>query len=247
LRISVIVPVYNDRRVGRALDSILSQKTTAEMELIVVDGGSSDGTLDVLRAYARRITRLISEPDGGIYDAMNKGVAAATGDIVGILNADDHYADENVLSEVASAFSSSAVDACYGDLIYEDGRGVPVRRWRSGRFRRWKYYLGWMPPHPTFFARRSVYECFGGYDTSLRIAADYELMLKFIMKHRLRLAYVPRVMVRMSTGGSSNRSLRNIIRANVEVFHSWGKNGMRLGFFVPLLKPASKVLQFVWR
>lgn len=246
LKISIVVPVRNDVRVAKALDSILHQKVDAAIDVIVVDGASTDGTLAVLEGYRSRVHRIISERDGGIYDAMNKGVSFATGDIIGILNADDRYSGNDVLSSVAAVFSDPLADACYGDLVYENALGEVVRRWRSGKARRFKYYLGWMPPHPTFFLRRRFYAEYGGFDTSFRISADYALMLNLIVKHRLRLVRIPSELVRMSKGGESNRSVRNIVRANVEVFKSWRKSGLRFGCLVPVVKPASKILQFLW-
>ena len=189
----------------------------------------------------------MSEPGEGIYDAMNKGIRLATGDIVGILNADDRYSDPFVLKDVSVAMSDPSIDASYGDLVYVNAQDQLVRYWKSGYYHPLKFYFGWMPPHPTFFVRRRLYEKYGTFDLSFPIAADYELMLRFILKHGIRLAYIPRVLVRMAVGGESNRSLRNIIRANQEVWMAWRKNGLRFGYLVPFLKPAQKVLQFVRR
>ena len=199
----------------------------------------------MLERYRPHIATLVSEPDLGIYDAMNKGVARATGDIVGILNADDCYNDPNVLRDVVAAFHDPSVEVVYGDLVYVDAGDRVKRYWRSGEHRRWKWRLGWMPPHPTFFVRRSVYQRFGGFDLSFPIAADYELMLRLLMKHKIGVRYVSRVLVRMSAGGYSNRSVRNIIKANGEAYRAWRRNQLALGYLVPLLKPAQKISQFV--
>ena len=201
----------------------------------------------MLERYRGRLAALVSEPDRGIYDAMNKGIARATGEVIGILNADDRYADPFVLRDVARAFEDPNVEACYGDLVYVDERGKVVRYWRSGPHKRWKWFLGWMPPHPTFFVRRSVYQRYGTFDLRFPIAADYELMLRLLFKHRVRTAYIPRALVLMAPGGNSNRSLGNILRANLEVLHAWRTNGLRFGYLVPLLKPARKVPQFFSR
>ncbi|MBI3743691.1 MAG: glycosyltransferase [Chloroflexi bacterium] len=244
MKISLITPVFNDCRVVRAIQSILRQAAPGGIELIVVDGGSTDGTLQAIEPYAKHISRLISERDRGTYDAMNKGIAAATGDIVGILNSDDRYQDEHVFEAVAEAFDAPSIEACFGDLVYVNGEDRVVRYWRSGAQRRYQWHLGWMPPHPTFFVRRSVYERFGKFDLSFPIAADYELMLRLLYKHRLSTAYIPRVLVRMELGGKSNRSVRNVVRANLEVLRAWHRNGLRFGYFAPLSKPARKLTQF---
>ena len=158
MKVSIVTPVYNDPRVERALDSILSQRFGGELELIVIDGGSTDETLKVLSKYQDRISILVSEPDEGIYDSMNKGIRLATGDVVGILNADDRYNDPFVLRDVSIAMNDPSIDACYGDLVYVDSKDRVVRYWKSGYYKPFKFYLGWMPPHPTFFVGRRLYE-----------------------------------------------------------------------------------------
>ena len=245
MKISIVTPVFNDRRVGLALDSILSQRHGHELELVVVDAGSTDGTLDVLKGYGDSISTLISEPDDGIYDGMNKGIQRATGEVVGILNADDRYTDDRVLRDVMDIFGDEETDACYGDLVYVDDDDEVVRYWKSGGPGAAKWYWGWMPPHPTFFVRRSVYDRCGFFDLGFPIAADYELMLRLFLKWRIRVRYIDRVLVRMALGGVSNGSIANIVRANSEVARAWRNNDLRGGFLVPFLKPASKTLQFL--
>ncbi len=244
MKISIITPVFNDPRVARALDSILSQRHEHELELIVVDAGSTDDTMKILDGYRDSITTLISEPDDGIYDGMNKGVRLATGDIVGILNADDRYADEFVLRDVSETFSDSDTNACYGNLVYVNDNDEIVRYWKSGGHSAGKWRWGWMPPHPTFFVRRNIYERYGVFDLGFPIAADYELMLRLLFKERVRVKYLDRVLVRMALGGASNGSISNIIKANQEVARAWRRNKLRGGTLVPLLKPASKIIQY---
>ena len=239
--------MFNDPRVARALDSILSQRHEHELELIVVDAGSTDDTMKILEGYRDSVTTLISEPDEGIYDGMNKGVRLATGDVVGILNADDRYADEFVLRDVLETFSDSDTDACYGNLVYVNDNDEIVRYWKSGGHSAGKWYWGWMPPHPTFFVRRNMYEQYGVFDLGFPIAADYELMLRLLFKERVRVKYLDRVLVRMALGGASNGSIPNIVKANQEVARAWRRNDLSGGFLVPLLKPASKVFQFAPR
>jgi len=247
MKLSIVTPVYNDPRISRALDSILSQQYEEELELIVIDGGSGAPTLNVLQRYRNHISILVSEPDKGVYDAMNKGIRLATGEVVGILNADDRYYDPFVLRDVANAFRDPKTDACYGDLLYVDSQDCIVRYWKSGRYHAHKFYFGWMPPHPTFFVRRHLYEQYGSFDLLYPIAADYELMLRLILRNRISLKYLPRVLVKMSLGGKSNRSLGNIIKANMEVWQAWRNNNLSFGYMVPLLKPAQKAVQFVRR
>ena len=241
MTISVVTPVLNDVRVERAIKSILAQQYEPAPELIVVDGGSTDATLDVLAKYRDEIDVLVSEPDDGLYDAMNKGIRRARGDVVAILNADDHYVDPLVLRDVASCLDGA--DACYGDIVYINRAGKVVRYWKAGRCANAKWYLGWMPPHPSFFVRRSVYERHGVFDVRYPVAADYELMLRFIHKAGIRVRYLDRVVVKMAIGGNSSR----IIRGNVDVGQAWARNGLRGGLLVPFLKPASKVWQLVAR
>ena len=244
MKISIITPVFNDTRVGRALDSLLSQRHEHDLELIVVDAESTDRTMQVLERYRDSITTLISEPDNGIYDGMNKGIRHATGDVVGILNADDRYADESALRDVAGAFSDDEIEACYGNLVYVNHNDDIVRYWKTGDAGLRKWYWGWMPPHPTFFVRRSVYDEYGGFNLGFPIAADYELMLRLFVRHRISVRYLDRVLVRMALGGESNGSISNIIKANSEVARAWRLNGLRGGYLVPFLKPASKIFQF---
>lgn len=246
MKVSVVTPVLNDRRVGRALDSVLRQEHDRLLELVVIDGGSTDGTLDVLERYRDKIV-LMSEPDHGIYDAMNKGIERATGDIVGILNADDQYNGRFVLRDVAAAFDDPTVGACYGNLVYVNSKGQVVRYWKAGRSRRLKWHLGWMPPHPTFFVRKCVYQRHGLFNLGFPIAADYELMLRLIVKHKIPPAYLDRVLVKMAPGGNANRSALQVIKANLEVSRAWRVNRLRGGFLVPFLKPGQKVFQFLSR
>jgi len=243
LRLSVVTPVLNDTRVEAALQSILSQKYAPSPEIIVVDGGSSDGTLDVLSKYESQIHTLVSEPDKGIYDGMNKGIRMATGDVVGILNADDKYHDSRVVQDVMRIFETDTPDACYGDMVYTTGDDKISRYWKAGKHSRFKWYFGWMPPHPTFFVRRSVYRRHGLFDLDYTIAADYELMLRLIFKEQINIEYVNRVLVKMAPGGTSSR----VVQGNVDTGKAWVRNKLHGGYLVPVLKPARKLFQLVNR
>lgn len=248
LTISIITTVYNDVRVGRALDSILAQRHDCRLELIVIDAGSNDGTLEVIERYRDRLSVFVSEPDRGMYDGMNKGLMKATGDIVGILNADDRYADANVLRDVMEVFAQEpSLDVCYGDLIYVNDQDQTVRYWKSGENRRIKWRLGWRPPHPTFFVRRSAYLKVGLFDADCAIGGDYDMQLRLLYKHRAESKYIPRVLVLMAHGGASTGSLRNIVSAHLEATRAWRKNGLRGAAFVLLLKPIIKIPQLFRR
>lgn len=218
-------------------------------EHLIIDGCSTDATVSIATANVRHQLKVFSDPDQGLYDAMNKGVRQTTGDIIGILNADDFYASPDVLQMVADTFRDESVDACYGDLCYVDyyDTGKIVRYWRAGDFHYRKFYWGWMPPHPTFFVRRSVYERYGLFNLDLGSAADYELMLRFIVKYRIRAAYIPEVLVKMRTGGVSNASLRNRLLANRMDRKAWAVNDLKPYPWTLWLKPLRKIGQWVIR
>lgn len=245
LTISVVTAVRNAAAtIGGCLDSVAAQRGPTEH--IVVDGASDDGTVELVRARGGSVARFVSEPDRGLYEAMNKGVALAGGDIVGTLNADDLYADAQVLERVRGVFENADILACYGDLDYVDARHPErvVRRWRSGSGTPGKIYRGWMPPHPTFFVRREVYGRCGVFNTGLGTAADYELMLRFLLKHGIRAAYIPAVLVRMRSGGVSNRSLGHRLRAHEMDRLAWKVNGLEPHPWTLPLKPLRKLGQF---
>lgn len=251
MKVSVVTVVYNNPQVGEALDSILSQRLPPgdEVELVVIDGGSTDGTREVLERYRSQISVLVSEPDCGLYDAMNKGLARATGDVVGTLNSDDFYEGDQALGDVLSAFRAPGVDAVYGDLVYvrPDRPGEIVRYWRSGPFRPGSFRRGWMPPHPTFFVRREVYQQHGVFDLRFRIAADVELLMRFLEVYSIQSVHLPRVLVRMRTGGASNRSLRNRWRATRECFQVLRMHGQGPPLFYLPRKVVNRLSQFFRR
>jgi glycosyltransferase involved in cell wall biosynthesis len=222
LKISVITAVYNNASTIRdALESTLSQSYN-NVELVVVDGASTDGTRDIIEPYRHRVGAFVSEPDNGIYDALNKGVRMASGDVVGFLHSDDLFADRDVLSRVAAAMSDPAVDACYGDLCYvrKDSPSDVVRNWRAGEYAPHKLRRGWMPPHPTLYVRRSVFERVGEFDLRYRIAADYEWMLRLLLSKQVSVRYILATQVLMRVGGASNRSLKNILRKSSEDYRA---------------------------
>jgi glycosyltransferase involved in cell wall biosynthesis len=246
MKVSVITVTFNSlQTVEDCILSVLSQ-THRDTEHIIIDGGSDDGTVEVIKRYEGKIGRAVSESDRGIYDAMNKGISLATGDIIGILNSDDVYAGDSVLEEVAETISRG-FDSCYGDLVYVDRKNTDtvVRFWKAGRFCRQKIERGWMPGHPTFFARKTLYEKHGNFNIDFPIVADYELMLRFLYKYKVATGYIPKVLVKMRTGGKSRPSIRNTIRNNLACYRAWSVNGLRPNPLISVLKPLSKAVQYI--
>jgi glycosyltransferase len=246
MKVSVITVCYNSAdTIETTVQSVVSQDH-AELEYILVDGASSDGTLKILEKYKSKISTLISEKDKGIYDAINKGILAATGDMVAILHADDFYTSADVISKVVRTFREKGTDTVYGDLQYVDRKDVSVirRHWVSGEYEKAAFLKGWMPPHPSFFVKRKCYIQYGTYSTALKSAADYELMLRLLYRHNCTAAYLPEVLVKMRVGGKSNQSVMNRIRANREDKKAWEMNGLTPGMFTFIRKPLSKIGQF---
>jgi glycosyltransferase involved in cell wall biosynthesis len=251
MKISIITVTYNCALVVEDCLASVAEQSYKNVEHIIVDGASTDGTFDVLQTHRSQLAMLVSEPDVGIYDAMNKGLAFASGDIVGFLNADDYYAHDRVLENVVQNFADDhKLDACYSDLMYVDQSDVSriVRYWQSNSFVTNSFSSGWCPPHPTFFVRRAVYERFGGFDLTYRIAADVELMTRFLEVRKVNAKYIPEVWVKMRMGGTTNKNLRNIWVQNQDVLRALKRHGLPrnpLRFFV--YKIWSRVLQFIRR
>ena len=247
-KISIITTVLNAADTIRTcIESARSQSQS--IEHIIIDGGSTDGTLEIIDEFRPHLTKIVSEPDRGIYDGMNKGLRMATGDIVGLLNADDVYASSVILSWVLSVFEEQGSDSCYGDLVYVSSKDLnkTTRYWRAGDFGFRRFFWGWMPPHPTFFVRRSVYERYGLFNLDLGSAADYELMLRFLLRYKISCAYIPEVMIKMRTGGQSNVSIKNRIRANKKDRQAWKINGLQPYPWTLYLKPLRKLPQWFIR
>lgn len=249
MRISVITVCFNSAAtIGDTLSSVAAQENV-EVEHIVVDGESADGTMEVVRNHPWKPARVVSEPDQGIYDAMNKGIGFASGEVLGFLNSDDVYADERVLADVERAMTDPWVDACYGDLVYvrqEDMTRV-VRYWKSRDHVPGLVERGWMPAHPTFFIRRRILDELGGFDTRFRYQADYELMVRLFCVRHIRTVYLPRVLVKMRMGGHTNRSLLNVVRGNVEAYRACRINGIGVTPLFIARKMASRLPQFFQR
>lgn len=249
LKVSVITSVYNRvKTIESAVQSVV-QQTYPLVEHVCVDGMSNDGTSDVLQAYSDRIDRIIREPDSGIYDALNKGIAASTGDVIGFLHADDILHTSDSLAQIAASFADPQVDAVYGDLLYVDHDDTDriIRYWKSGDYERRRFWRGWMPPHTTIYVRRHVYEDFGGYRTDFGSGADYEWIVRAFIKGQIKAAYCPQIIVKMRVGGASNESLRTRFRANLGDHKAWLANELKPPFGIRLTKPLSKLSQYIVR
>lgn len=245
LKVSIITITYNsEATLEDTLKSVLNQ-TYKNIEYIIVDGKSTDGTLTIIDAYKSNIAKVVSEKDKGLYDALNKGITMATGDVIGILHSDDFYTSNTVIEKVVQTLSENNSDAVYADLYYVDKNNTDniFRKWKSGNYKHGMFVSGWMPPHPTFFAKRGCYQSFGSFNLNLVSAADYELMLRFIHKHKIKLAYLPEFIIKMRVGGKSNVSLKNRIRANNEDRKAWKINGLKPHFYTLYAKPLRKIIQ----
>jgi glycosyltransferase involved in cell wall biosynthesis len=247
MKISIITVTYNSSKtIEQTVQSVIEQ-TYPNIEYIIVDGQSTDSTLQIIDRYKNKISKLVSERDNGIYDALNKGISLATGDVIGILHSDDFYIDKDVIEKVVSTFIKHNSDAVYADLYYvgENDTNKIIRKWRSGNYKEGMFVNGWMPPHPTFFVKRSCYEKLGKFNLEFKSAADYELMLRFIHKHKISVAYLPEFIVKMRVGGKSNESIKNRLFANYEDRKAWEVNGLKPRFYTLYLKPLRKILQFL--
>ncbi len=249
MKVSIITVVHNNvRTIDDCIRSVLSQ-TYPNIEYIVIDGGSGDGTVDIIDRYKNKIARFICEPDEGMYDALNKGIKLSTGEMIGFLHADDLYAHERVIEIVVKNILSNNVESCYGDLEYVAKNNMyrVVRYWQSCTYQNDMFQEGWMPPHPTFFVKRKVYLEHGTFNTDFKISADYELMLRFLAKHRVSTLYIPEVLVKMTMGGVSSGPLQNLILKTIEDYRAWDANGLRRRFYTIPWKILHKLPQFVRR
>ena len=234
MKISIITVCYNSiKHIENCLASIKSQNYK-DIESILIDGGSTDGTLSLLKSRNHKFSTLISEPDKGIYDAMNKGIRHASGDVIGFLNSDDYYVNNEIISKVATVFNcNSAIDACYADLIYVDQLNTSkiIRHVKSAQYRKGLFSIGWCAPHPTFFVRRSVFDRLGNFDLRYKIAPDFDLIMRFLEVNKIKSKYVSEIWVKMRTGGISNKNLKNIFLQNLEVLSALKKNNIPFSYF----------------
>jgi glycosyltransferase len=248
MKISIITAVYNrEKTIAQAIGSVATQNYE-NVEHLIIDGGSRDGTLAEVEKLSHPGIRVISEPDHGIYDALNKGIRNATGDVIGLMHSDDFFAHDQVLDTVVDAFARTGADAVYGDLDYVAANDTSrvIRHWKSTEFAPRILARGWMPPHPTLFVRREAMMRLGLYNTDYRIVADYEAILRWFGKGKLKPAYVPEVLVKMRVGGESNRSFERILRKSREDYRALRTNGIG-GMGTLAWKNLSKLPQFVAR
>ena len=245
MKISLITATFNSSlTVTDTLQSVAKQ-THPDIEHIIIDGNSSDETLDIIKKFPH-VQKVVSEKDKGIYDAMNKGITLASGDIIGIINSDDYYANERVIEKIAAAFNDQSIDMVYGDMQYIDKNNSSkiIRNWKAGEYSASAFYYGWMPPHPTLFVRKKIYDQVGLFNITLKSSADYELMIRLFVKHQFNSRYLPELLVKMRAGGFSNASFANRLRANKEDHLAWKLNGLRPAILTRFLKPIRKIFQF---
>jgi glycosyltransferase involved in cell wall biosynthesis len=247
MKVSIITVVYdNESTINYAIESVLSQDYS-NIEYIVIDGKSTDGTIEKIQNYKDHITCFLSEPDGGIYDAMNKGLKLATGDIIGILNSDDFYVSNDIISEIVNEFEDKKVDLIFGDMVYVKPENLDkiTRHYRSNNFHPNKFAWGWMPGHPSCFLKREIYEKYGYFKTDYKIAADYELLTRFMAKHGISYSYIPKVIVKMRTGGVSTANLKSNWILNKEIVRACRENGIKTNMPKVLLKYFTKIFQLI--
>ncbi len=247
MKISIITTTYNSADTIKDTLSSVNAQSYSNIEHIIVDGSSKDKTLEIVRNYGERVSKIISEPDKGIYDAMNKGVKAATGDVVGILNSDDVYASENVITNVMRLFNDENCDGVYGNLnfVKADNLNEVVRVWKSSPYKPSSFAKGWHPPHPTFFVKKEVYDNYGLFDISLNVSADFELMLRFIEKHKIDVCFLDEVLVKMRYGGESTGSIKKIIAGNKNIIKAFKKNDLDVSYLYPIYRLLPKLKQFI--
>lgn len=245
LKVSIITITYNSGATLRdTIESVVNQ-TYPNVEYIIVDGLSKDNTLAIVEEYKNKIAKVVSEKDHGLYDALNKGIGLATGDIIGLIHSDDFYTNPQVIERVVKTLTEQKTDGLYADLYYvdKDDTNRIFRKWKSGNYKHGMFLNGWMPPHPTFFVKRECYEKFGKFNLLFKSAADYELMLRFIHKYQIKLSYLPEFIIKMRVGGKSNVTLKNRIRANQEDRKAWKINGLKPRIYTLYAKPLRKIVQ----
>jgi glycosyltransferase involved in cell wall biosynthesis len=246
MKISIITVCYNSEKyIESAINSVLSQDYT-DIEYIIIDGNSQDQTKEIIKKYLDRIHKFISEPDKGIYDAMNKGLNLATGEIIGFLNSDDLYIDNTIITQVVASFRQSNCDILYGDLYYvkADNPDIIIRKWKTKSFKNESFKRGWHPPHPTFIVRKNIYLKYGYFNCQFKLAADFELMLRFLEKYKVKSTYLCKSIVKMRLGGTTNKNIKNIIIQNIECYKAFIINDLDVSIIYPLYRLLPKIKQF---
>lgn len=246
MKISIITVTLNSEKyIADCIQSVINQ-TYKNIEHIIIDGKSSDNTISIINEYQPYLAHMISETDRGMYDAINKGIELATGDVIGILNSDDMLASEDVISKIADCFMNKETETIYGDLLFVEPEDINeiTRFWKGVSYKKSRFRYGWMPAHPTFYMRRDLIEKYGNYENHYFTAADYEFMARYLYKHNVNATYLPMTIVRMRTGGASNGNLKRRLRANRRDYLAMKKNNIPFPFFVSILKPISKLHQY---
>ncbi len=236
MKVSIITPTYNSEKTLRDTIESVARQTYRDIEHIIIDGGSSDGTKKILKEYRQQLACIVSEKDNGIYDAMNKGIALSTGDIIGILNSDDFYPNSNVIADVIDGFKRNNCDAVYGNIRYVAPHDMhrTVRFWKSNTYSPSLLKYGWVPPHPTFFVKKDVYRKFGIFDLRFTISGDYELMIRFLKKGKISSLYLNKTLAVMRTGGASEKNMHNKVVGWLELYKTWIINGYGFPFLLPI-------------
>lgn len=245
MKVSIVTVCYNSEKTIRdTIKSVLSQDYK-NIEYIIVDGNSMDGTMGIIEEYKARISMVICEADDGIYDAMNKGISMCTGQIICLLNSDDIYSDKSVISNIVRVFNKNDADCVFGDIYYvaSDDLTKIIRKWKTGEYYGMKN--GWHAPNPAFFVKRNVYEQYGLFDISFDISADFEFMLRVVEKYKVKITYYSQYVVMMRVGGESNRSIKNIIKGNKNIIKAFNKNGIAISPFYTIKRIIKKIYQFV--
>ena len=246
MKISIITVCFNSEKyISSAIESVLSQ-TYNNIEYIIIDGGSKDKTVDIIKSYGNKIHHIVSEPDKGIYDGMNKGFKMATGDYLALINSDDFYMGNNAIELIVNQLLLDKTDSVYADLIYVNPEDVDktVRYWKSGNFIPGSFKKGWHPPHPTFIVKKDVYNKYGYFDLSFPLAADFELMLRFLEKYKISCTYLNKPLIKMRLGGATNKNFKNILKQNIECYRAFKKNGITVSPFYTLLRSLPKIKQY---
>ena len=247
--ISVITVVFNGAKTIEDTIESVKKQSYDNVEHIIIDGGSIDGTVEILRKHNKFIGKWISEKDEGIYDAMNKGIKLSSGDIIGILNSDDFFASENIIDKIADVFIKTSVDAVYGDLEYVDSKDTTkvIRYWKSSKFKVGSFKRGWHPPHPSLFIKKDIYNKYGNFDTNMKVSADFELMLRFFENHRISVHYLHEVIVKMRIGGESNRSIENRLTGTKSIMKAFQKNNISINKVEFLLRRWVPKIRQYWQ
>lgn len=248
MKVSIITVTHNSAKyLQECIDSVVHQ-TYQDIEHIVIDGGSTDGTVDIIQRYDNHIAKWISEEDKGMYDAINKGMKMATGEVIGILNSDDILASNNVIKQIVTCFQENKVDSLYGDLVYVDQKNTKkiIRYWKGLSYNRFRFNYGWMPAHPTFYFRSDLLADLGGYESHYFTAADYEFMARYLYRYRISSRYLPVLIVKMRVGGQSNRNIMSRLRANRRDYLAMKINNIPFPHIASILKPIIKLRQFYY-